>query len=244
MEKPRWSILCLGIIFFILNGVNGVTDIISCSVTAGADRESLTINVTYNGDYHMETGMHFYDPLRTITAIEAPCETSSSSPDLTFISCYNDNTPSTFRMRLDYDLTSLTNTNITLRKFNFPIESQLYSSGSIRLQARNSTSDWGSHVYCSAFSSPPAFILLGNLYIYKYIYILDLDLHMVNTSMTYEKTDIMIEFETNAAILASPGSKANYTFKFPPGTLTSLSLCTVYTYIYIYIIKSLCRIYA
>ena len=64
---------------------------------------------------------------------------------------------------------------------------------------------------------------------------------MVNTSMTYEKTDIMIEFKTNAAVVASPTSTADYTFKFPPGTLTSLSLCTVYIYIYMYmyIIKAL-----
>ena len=168
MEKPRWSILYLGIIFFTLKGVNGASEITSCWVTVGADRESLTINLTYAGDDHEYTFIGIYDSLRTITAIEAPCETSSSSPDLTFTSCNYSSGTLYINMYLFYDPSSLTNTNITLRKFNFPIESQLYSIGAIRFQA-HSTSGWGLSKWCSDFSSPPAFSLQGNLYIYIFL---------------------------------------------------------------------------
>ena len=164
MEKPRWSILYLGIIFFILKGVNGVTEITSCSVTAGADRESLTFNVTYVGDDHRRTYIHFYDPLRAITAIEDPCLTSSSSPDLIIYSCSTNSSSTYSYVRLYYNPNSFTNTNITVRKFNFPIESQSYSNV-ILVQAFNSSSHPGSFVYCSNFSSLPGFSLLGNLYI-------------------------------------------------------------------------------
>ena len=167
MEKPRWIILCLGIIFFILNRANGLANITSCWVTAGADRESLTINVTYAGDAHKGTHIRFSKILRTITAIEAPCETSSSSSDLTFTSCTNSSSSNEFHMYLYYGLNSLTNTNITLRKFKFPIESQSYPT-SIAVWILNS-STWGSGKWCSVFSSLPAFSLLGNLYINIYI---------------------------------------------------------------------------
>ena len=169
MEKPRWSILCLGIIFFTLNGVNGYANITSCWVTVGADHESLTLNATYDGDDHESVWVRIFDPLWAITAIEAPCETSSSSPDLTFTSCTTSINTERLQMNLYYDLSPLTNTNITLRKFNFPIESQSYSSGSIRMRARNNSISWGSIKYCSDFSSSPVLSLLGNLYINIYI---------------------------------------------------------------------------
>ena len=50
---------------------------------------------------------------------------------------------------------------------------------------------------------------------------------MQNTS-AYEKTNITILFKVNGAIIASTTTKANYTFEFPIGTLTTFSLCTVY----------------
>ena len=60
---------------------------------------------------------------------------------------------------------------------------------------------------------------------------------MVNGSVSYEKTDIWITFATGAAVLQSPN--AVYKFEFPPGTLTTFTLCSVYLYIYIYIFQAL-----
>ena len=60
---------------------------------------------------------------------------------------------------------------------------------------------------------------------------------MMNNSISYQKTDIQISFTVENAI---PAEMTYYTFKFPPNTLTSSSLCTVcissiYIYLYIYI---------
>ena len=171
MKRSIWSIVWLGIIFSILNEANGDTSITSCSVTAKADRESLTINVTYSGDAHKKTLVKFFSPLLEITAITAPCRTSTSSTHLTFTSCSNSSGSTDYKMWLYYNLVSITNTNITVRKFNFPIQSQSYTD-SIYLRAWNSSNTMGPITYCSTFSSPPPLSLLGKyIYIYIYIYI-------------------------------------------------------------------------
>ena len=162
MKQPRWSIVYLGIMFSLVNGVTRATEITSCLAAVEPDKESMTINVTYDGGDHQWTLIGFGDPLRPILDIEEPCEISSISPDITFITC-SDNSPS--NIVLIYDLSSITNTIITIQKLNFPVQSHLYTTDSIHLAAFSNIEGWGSNYYCPAFSSPTPLSLLGNPYI-------------------------------------------------------------------------------
>ena len=170
MTKPCRSIqhqgvIPIGILIIItLTGVNGDTNITSCSVRVGDSRESLTLNVTYIGDPHVRTLITFLNPLRTITHIQSPCQTSSTSTHLIFTSCTNNSNTDSYNLYLNYDITSVTNTTITLREFNFPIQSELYT-GDILVWAFNSSGFKGLINYCSEFSS---LVLLGNTQIYIY----------------------------------------------------------------------------
>ena len=167
MEKSTLSILYLGIILTTLNGVNGATSILSCVATVGNSGESLTVNVNYDGGSHQTTWLSFTGSLRTITAIEAPCKTTSSSSDLTFTSCTNSSSSSQYCLWLNYDTSLITNTNITVHKFAFP-EGQSYTN-TLTLQVKNSSGSWGPTKNCLTFSYPASVDLLGK-HPYYYIF--------------------------------------------------------------------------
>ena len=163
----------LGILFFIghlmpaayTNGPGPQNEVVSCKVRgrAGSDT-SLTLNVTYEGP-HRRTEIKFQNKIHNYTNITDPCQASATN--LSSFSCTR--VTSTF-LYIEYEATTVTNTNITISKFNFNNEGQEFRSGVIVLRAEINDL-WSEWTSCDYFHVPPLQSIIYTIYIYINIYI-------------------------------------------------------------------------
>ena len=143
MENIKYIV---GIMLIVLSG-KGTEGryVTSCSVTAWGS--SITINVSYQGSYHRLTDIYVYYPLRSYENLVSPCMNAISATHLSVISCHDYSS----YLRIFYQNTQITNTNITLHNFNFPATPMTFPDD-IKLRAYWGSS-FGSYRYC--LHSPP-----------------------------------------------------------------------------------------
>ena len=164
--RPKWNILILLGILCLAHGIQRDT-ISTCTVTVSTPENNILVSFKYLSVSEQidKTRICFQSPLSNLIDFGNLCNTIEIGRDRLIIRDCDDRTPN--ELTLTHDIASWTKIKITLHGFNFPPEGQLFSEGSVMVNAHNDFT-WGTpHDFkCDAFSSPP-YTLSNTLYIYN-----------------------------------------------------------------------------